>query len=191
MTVAFRVNKYCSGASLFVLDLIPWYKKRKQELIIAADILRSYRKLRACCPADHLRRIHSSAGTGAPSRDQRTSVQINDATHGQDRCQGRGGAGAALSVLAPFQPEREEAQRHSLKLWRNGSAACWQITDIIIPTHIAESLAAQAVAQRNAQAKIILAKVPAPSPVSKLSSAPTSAMKIQESTDRFTEMQFE
>jgi hypothetical protein len=108
MTVAFRVNKYYSGASLFVVDLIPWYKTR-------ADFLRSDRKLRACCPADHLRRIHSSAGTGAPIRDQRTSVQINDATHGQDRCQGRGGAGAALFAL--FQPEREEAQRHSLKLW--------------------------------------------------------------------------
>ena len=39
-----------------------------------------------------------------------------------------------------------------------------QITDIIIPQHIAESLAAQAVAQRSAQAKIILAKVAPPPP---------------------------
>ncbi len=39
-------------------------------------------------------------------------------------------------------------------------SAARQITDIIIPQHIAESLAAQAVAQRSAQAKIILAKVP-------------------------------
>ena len=34
-----------------------------------------------------------------------------------------------------------------------------QITDIIIPQHIAEALSAQAVAERNAVAKIILAKV--------------------------------